>query len=94
MMNVKYSDIIGVRPNFDDTFNMTQERPDSWKSFITNSQFESNLKKIIRAFTAPVSTNNSNVSIADELLKLKQLLDMGVLSQEEFDEQKNKLLNK
>lgn len=57
MINVKYSDIIGVRPNFDDTFNMTQERPDSWKSFITNSQFESNLKKIVRAFTAPVSTN-------------------------------------
>lgn len=44
--------------------------------------------------TAPVSINNSNTSIADELLKLKQLLDMGVLSQEEFDEQKNKLLNK
>ena len=43
--------------------------------------------------STPVSTNNSNVSIADELLKLKQLLDMGVLSQEEFDEQKNKLLN-
>lgn len=55
--NAKYSDIIGVRPNFDDTFNMTQERPDSWKSFITNSQFETNLKKIIRAFTAPISTN-------------------------------------
>ena len=57
MINVKYSDIIGVRPNFDDTFNMTQERPDSWKSFITNSQFEANLKKIVRAFTAPISTN-------------------------------------
>ena len=57
VLMMKYSDIIGVRPNFDDTFNMTQERPDSWKSFITNSQFESNLKKIIRAFTAPVSTN-------------------------------------
>lgn len=31
--------------------------------------------------------------IADELLKLKQLLDMGVLTQEEFDQQKQKLLN-
>ena len=41
-----------------------------------------------------VATSNNNVSVADELLKLKQLLDMGVLSQEEFDEQKNKLLNK
>ena len=36
---------------------------------------------------------SSNFSVADELLKLKQLLDMGVLSQEEFDAQKQKLLN-
>ena len=34
----------------------------------------------------------TNVSVADELLKLKQLLDMGVLTQEEFDTQKSKLL--
>ena len=40
---------------------------------------------------ATVATNNT-VSLADELLKLKQLLDMGVLTQEEFDEQKIKLL--
>lgn len=32
--------------------------------------------------------------IADELLKLKQLLDMGVLTDEEFNRQKQKLLNK
>lgn len=32
-------------------------------------------------------------SVADELLKFKQLLDMGVLTQEEFDTQKQKLLN-
>ena len=44
--NGKYNDFVGVRPNFDDTFNMTQERPDSWKSFITNTQFENNLKRI------------------------------------------------
>lgn len=55
--NGKYNDFVGVRPNFDDTFNMTQERPDSWKSFITNTQFENNLKRIIRSFTAPASTN-------------------------------------
>ena len=34
----------------------------------------------------------TNISVADELLKLKQLLDMGVLTQEEFDGQKIKLL--
>lgn len=37
---------------------------------------------------------SGKVFVADELLKLKQLLDMGVLSQEEFDAQKNKLLSK
>lgn len=41
--------------------------------------------------TSPITVNS--FSVADELLKLKQLLDMGVLSQEEFDIQKNKLLN-
>ena len=40
------------------------------------------------------SANVTNsISVADELLKLKQLLDMGVLSQEEFNAQKQKLLN-
>ncbi len=32
--------------------------------------------------------------IADELIKLKQLMDQGILSQEEFDQQKEKLLNR
>lgn len=39
-------------------------------------------------------SEQSPTLIADELLKLKQLLDMGVLTQEEFDQQKQKLLNK
>jgi hypothetical protein len=43
--------------------------------------------------SSSVATNVCNTSIADELLKLKQLLDMEVLTQEEFNEQKNKLLN-
>lgn len=34
----------------------------------------------------------SNVSVADELMKLKSLLDSGVLTQSEFDEQKAKLI--
>lgn len=34
----------------------------------------------------------SPVLVADELLKLKQPLDMGVLTQEEFDQQKRRLL--
>lgn len=34
-----------------------------------------------------------NVSAADELLKYKQLLDLGILTQEEFDTKKKELLN-
>lgn len=36
----------------------------------------------------------SNVSTADELLKLKQLLDAGAITQAEFDGQKAKLLSR
>lgn len=36
----------------------------------------------------------STISVADELLKYKQLLDMGALTQEEFDKKKAELLNK
>lgn len=37
--------------------------------------------------------NEKNCSIADELIKLKSLLDDGILNQDEFDKQKEKLLN-
>ncbi|MDE5758608.1 MAG: SHOCT domain-containing protein, partial [Allobaculum sp.] len=32
-------------------------------------------------------------SVADEILKFKKLLDMGAITEEEFERQKNKLLN-
>ena len=35
---------------------------------------------------------NSNISVADELIKLKELLDAGVLTEEEFAAQKQRLL--
>lgn len=35
---------------------------------------------------------NSNISVADELIKLKELLDVGVLTEEEFAAQKQRLL--
>ncbi len=39
-------------------------------------------------------SSTKDFSIADELKKLKELLDQGILTQEEFNEQKKKLLNK
>lgn len=43
---MKYSEIIGIEPFFDSTFNMTEERENYWKQFITNEKFESNLKEM------------------------------------------------
>ena len=47
----------------------------------------------------PVNGNNSqtnasaSVSVADELKKYKELLDMGIITQEEFDAKKKQLLD-
>ncbi len=39
------------------------------------------------------SDQAASLSVADELMKLSQLLDSGVLTQQEFDEQKSRLLS-
>lgn len=44
-------------------------------------------------FAEENKTNSSKVSIADELRKLKDLLDEGILTNEEFEQEKNKLLD-
>lgn len=36
---------------------------------------------------------DSNISVADELMKYKELLDMGAIDQEEYDEVKSRLLS-
>lgn len=40
-----------------------------------------------------VNTYTNSTSVADELMKLKQLVDSGVLTQEEFETQKSKVLS-
>ena len=41
----------------------------------------------------PIATNSlTNVSVADELIKLKNLVDNGVITSVEFEQQKQKLL--
>ena len=55
---------------------------------------ESRVQEIKHPSTQPPSaTVSSPFSVADELLKFKQLLDMGALTQEEFDAKKKELLN-
>lgn len=60
-------------------------------------------RDIIAEFKAIIDSNKiqgqtvtqivENNSVADELMKFKQLLDVGVITQIEFEEQKRKLLN-
>lgn len=41
----------------------------------------------------PISSTNNNVSSADELKKYNALKEQGVITEEEFQEKKNQLLN-
>ena len=49
--------------------------------------------KILNRLNKKASTEKSAVSSADELKKYKELLDSGIISQEEFDAKKKQLLN-
>ena len=58
---MQYSKIIGIESFFDSTFNMTEERENYWKQFITNEKFESNLKEIVNAFISPTSDQHKSI---------------------------------
>ena len=58
---MKYSEIIGIEPFFDSTFNMTEEKENYWKQFITNEKFESNLKEIVNAFTSQTGDQHKSI---------------------------------
>ena len=73
------------------TYNPSQI-PD-WKMTEVVNFVKQRISETKKQTNKPVIQENSNISIADELLKFKQLLDMGVITQEEFDDQKKRLLN-
>lgn len=54
---MKYSDIIGIEPFFDSSFDVVAEKEGYWKQFIPNELFEGNLLKILQVFTADVKTD-------------------------------------
>lgn len=51
---MKYSDIIDVQEYFKSAFDITSDKGESWKAFITNEKFESNMAQIINCFTSSV----------------------------------------
>ncbi len=59
------------------------------KTIVTTS--ETSTHAIVTAVESP--KQNTNISVADELNKLKELLDKGIITQQEFDIQKNKLIS-
>jgi hypothetical protein len=61
---------------------------------ISENSPRSQTELIANAISSTSNTKNTGqLSIADELKKMKELLDRGVISQQEFDTQKTKLLN-
>lgn len=58
------------------------------KTIVTTS--ETSTQAIVSAVDG---TKNSGISVADELKKLKELLDTGIITQQEFDAQKSKLMS-
>ncbi len=44
------------------------------------------------SFAKAMEGNRGNYSVADELTKLRNLVNQGVLTQEEFEDQKRRLL--
>ncbi|OUO70412.1 hypothetical protein B5F64_06265 [Thomasclavelia spiroformis] len=40
-----------------------------------------------------IKQDNINLSVADEILKFKKLLDMGAITEEEYNKKKEELLN-
>lgn len=50
------------------------------------------IKEYIENYAAPAASSISSISNADEILKYKQLLDMGAITQEQYDKKLRELL--
>jgi hypothetical protein len=70
-----------------DEVNKIKQAIDIGKSYVPTTKVEHSHS---HSYETPKPTGP--ISVADELLKLKQLLDAGVLTKEEFDAQKSKLI--
>lgn len=60
---MKYSEIIGVEKYFKSAFDITSDKGEAWKTFISNEKFEGNLSQIINCFTSPVYNNRKSIWI-------------------------------
>jgi membrane-associated protease RseP (regulator of RpoE activity) len=77
------------------TYNVDAVRNDTAISLSLEREFRPAFTEVVLAKPDPLPTSNqtaSPTSVADELTKLVKLKEQGVLTQEEFDAQKSKLL--
>ncbi len=72
--------------------NLTKNIEDTKKNINIIKSFFGKGKKEEPTPSIPQTQSNSNSSVADELKKFKELLDAGVLTQEEFDRKKKELI--
>ena len=56
-------------------------------------EFKNNVENFMISLKNISQKANSTISASDEIMKLKNLLDSGILTQEEFDDKKKQLLN-
>lgn len=82
-----YIDIFKVEMN-DGT--VSEELEENKKTVVKKSK---GTKILLKDNKKETPHNNQEESVVDQLFKWKQLLDMGAITQEEYDEQKAKLLN-
>lgn len=66
-----------------------------FQNILNSEEFKESVNKEIDNYKIVVNSSpkQENTSTADEILKLKDLLDQGILTQEEFDNKKKQLLS-
>ena len=82
---------ISVSADFIDKFNQTRKIKDSSKASLGVKEYHSNVSINVGSGTA--NSNNSEGSVVEQLKSLKDLLDSGAITKEEFEKAKKKILN-
>lgn len=68
-------------------------RKNSIRTMVENQELQiRQLNSLSTIMSTPVR-NHSQTSVADELLKLNELFEKGVLTRSEYEQQKNRILN-
>ena len=82
---------ISVSAGFVDAFNETHKIKSSSKLSLNAKDYVSNVS--INVGSGTTSSNNSKGSVVEQLQSLKDLLDSGAITKEEFEKAKKKILN-